>query len=276
MKKTLILYVPVIHQGYLELLKRHKKKDVELFVLGQEFVDELSQTREIRAIDPKIAAIFLRSLRICAVDVLSREHIDRFDYLKEKTVIISDDELSRKFAEKYLKNNEIEMDTTFLRWDEKKVFSKSVVEFERASTDAIDRGMMSLAQEESCFASDWWRHVGSVLVKNNEVIFKAHNKHLPSEHTPYMVGDPRDFIKAGKNSELASAFHSEQAVVAWAANEGVSLKGTSLYVTVFPCPVCAKLIAYSGIARIFYLTGHASLDGVDILKSKGVEIILVK
>lgn len=277
MKKILILYVPVIHQGYLELLKRYGENDVKVFVLGKDIIAQFSNVKEIRAIDPEIAVALLEAINNrYSIDVLNSEDIYIHNPLAGKTVIVNNDELSRKFAEKYLKNNKVEVDTAFLRWDEKSVFSQSVVEFERVSTDAVDRGRMSLAQEESCFASDWWRHVGSVLIKNNEVIFKAHNKHLPSEHTPYIVGDPRDYIKAGKSSDFTSAIHSEQSVIAWAAREGVSLRGTSIYVTVFPCPACAKLIAYSGISKVFYLTGHASLDGVDILRSKGVEIVLVK
>jgi len=54
------------------------------------------------------------------------------------------------------------------------------------------------------------------------------------------------------------------------------LSGADFYVTVFPCPDCTKLIAFSGVKRLFFKGGHASLDGVDILKAKGVEIIKVE
>ena len=49
-----------------------------------------------------------------------------------------------------------------------------------------------------------------------------------------------------------------------------------MIVTDFPCPPCAKLVAYSGIKKLFYLKGYAMLDGERILKDAGVEIIKIK
>ena len=49
-----------------------------------------------------------------------------------------------------------------------------------------------------------------------------------------------------------------------------------MYVTVFPCPPCAKLIAYSGIKRLYCGGGYAVLDGEEVLKSNGVEIYFVE
>ena len=95
---------------------------------------------------------------------------------------------------------------------------------------------------------------------------------------PYIDGDPRDFIKAGERSELCSAFHSELSIITRAANEGLKLSDgeTYIYVSVFPCPMCAMQVAYSGVRRCYFSSGHASLRGEDVLKSQNVEIILVK
>jgi dCMP deaminase len=49
-----------------------------------------------------------------------------------------------------------------------------------------------------------------------------------------------------------------------------------LYVTVFPCPPCAKLIAYSGIKNVYCGGGYGVLDGEDILKSRGVKVFFVE
>jgi dCMP deaminase len=64
--------------------------------------------------------------------------------------------------------------------------------------------------------------------------------------------------------------------VAEAAAKGVSLEGGSLYVNIFPCPPCAKLIAYSGIKNLYYSGGYGALDGESVLKAKGVKIIYIK
>ena len=44
--------------------------------------------------------------------------------------------------------------------------------------------------------------------------------------------------------------HAEQNAIAWAAREGIALKGGTLYSTLFPCQSCAKLIMQTGIEQV--------------------------
>ncbi len=71
------------------------------------------------------------------------------------------------------------------------------------------------------------------------------------------------------------ALHAEAGLVAQAAKEGMSLKGVDVYSEAFPCPPCAKQLAYAGIKRLFYRVGYKVLDGESILRSQGVEIVFV-
>jgi dCMP deaminase len=48
-----------------------------------------------------------------------------------------------------------------------------------------------------------------------------------------------------------------------------------MFVTDFPCPPCAKLIAGAGIAKLYFVEGYAVLDGQDVLEAAGVEIVQV-
>jgi dCMP deaminase len=122
---------------------------------------------------------------------------------------------------------------------------------------------------------DWWRQVGAAVIKKGKITLQSHNTHVPSEHSPYINGDPRDFITAGKNPELATSLHAEQVIITEAARKGIPLEGASIYVTAFPCPVCAKLVAYSGIKKCFFRRGSATLDGEQILKSNRVKMIQI-
>ncbi len=273
--RTLVAYIPVLHQGYLKLFKTHHKKADRLFILGESFIKELSALhQEIRALRPEESKTLVGSLRLFkSVEILTPENISM---VEGDDIILVDDELTRKFKEKYLKHKTVKLDTAFLRWDEQSVFSETDIHYDRISTDDFDRDVMRLTEREAEMSSDWWRQVGVVMVKDRKQLFKLHNQHVPSEHSPYIHGDPRDFVKAGERSELASAFHGEQMAIARAAHEGISLKSAHIYVTTFPCPVCAKLVAFSGIEKCFFKKGHASLDGEQVLKVKGVEIILVK
>jgi dCMP deaminase len=98
---------------------------------------------------------------------------------------------------------------------------------------------------------------------------------VPSDQIANDEGDPRGNFKAGQHLESSLALHAEASIVAQAAKSGISLEGADIYVDTFPCPPCAKQLAYSGIKTLCYRNGYAVLDGERILKSQGVKIIFV-
>lgn len=270
---ALVLYVPAIHRGYMELLQRSSATTI--YVLGRTYLREFGYFgKEIRALEPIQAAGFLGVLPFHIVRVLEPKVLSNLRVFSR--FVIPDEPLLRAFAAKYLSGREIEWNSVFLRWDENKVLSQMPVDGIRTVSSLYHCRMMQRALALSVKTSDWWRQVGAVLVKDRKVLFETFNRHLPTEHTPYINGDPRDVIKAGTRSELASAIHCEQQVIAQAALRGRRLKGCHLYVTTFPCPVCAKLIALSGIRRCYFKDGHASLDGQSIMESFGVVLSRVQ
>lgn len=274
---VLIIYVPTIHDGYEKLFKRLSEETEEVFILDEDLISEFTGLhKEIRALRPERARYYVAlSGYFVKVSLLNRGSVAS---IKSRRIVVMDDQLCRGFAKKYLAGTKLRYETVFLRHDKNNVFSQKPINCSRVSTDKFDRQMMALAHGEAKKSSDWWRRVGAVLVRDGKVLLKSYNRHVPSEHMPYIDGDPRDFIKAGERSELCSAFHSESSIITKAANEGLKLSDgeTYIYVSVFPCPMCAMQIAYSGVRRCYFGSGHASLRGEDVLKSQSVEIILVK
>ncbi len=275
MRPVLALYVPVLHQGYIKLFREQASEVRDLYILGSDLIKELTYLEpEIRAIDPETIAKMIRTLNIFeSVMVITPNNVSE---LAGRSIITAREEISKRFVEKYLPSSNVAYCSVFLRWDEASVNSSQVPKSAKVSSSAQDIGFMEQAAGESINSSDWWRQVGAVVVKDGTVIMRAHNRHMPSEQMPYIEGDPRDFVEAGTKTELATALHCEQQLVAEAARTGKSLEGSSIYVTVFPCPVCAKLVAYSGIKQCYFAGGHASLDGERILKSKNVELIYIQ
>lgn len=276
-KEILILYVPVIHDGYEKLFQDLSATIDDVYIIDSDLINELTGLHtEIRALKPERAVKYLIASgyfkRVC---LLNRGLIED---IKNKRIVILDDQLCRGLAEKYLTGAQIRFKQVFLRYDENNVFSRHSVNYSRISSNRFDRKIMKLARDQAPKSSDWWRQVGAVLIRGKDIVLCSHNQHIPSEHTPYMDGDPRDFIKAGEKSEFTSALHSEQMIIAKAAHDGIKLseEEISIYVTVFPCPMCAIAIAYSGIKKCYFGSGHASLKGEEILRMRGVEIILVK
>ena len=131
---------------------------------------------------------------------------------------------------------------------------------------------MPAAELEANRSIDWWRQVGAAIRFADGTVASACNEHLPHELSPYAAGDPRSNFFKGVHLELSTAVHAEARLIADAARHGTPTEGATLYVTDFPCPPCAKLIAGAGIAKLFYRTGYAVLDGNDVLADAAVEI----
>ena len=196
---------------------------------------------------------------------------------QHQELVLSNDEIGRELVEKYLKDKKIIWDSTFLRWNKMNAINKNPVSPDQTiSVTDFDKKMMKVAYKEAEKSSDWWRHVGVVLVKDEKVLSALHNKHAVTENTAYIEGEPRSNFDAGKAiADLVIFHHGEATIIAQAAKHGVSTEGAYIYVTTFPCPSCAMLVANAGIKRVYYKEGYSILDAERILKSASIELVRV-
>lgn len=65
--------------------------------------------------------------------------------------------------------------------------------------------------------------------------------------------------------------HAEQNALTDAASQGISTQGATMYVTLAPCKMCAKLMVQAGIKRIVYAEGYRDMSGIEFLKSCNVD-----
>lgn len=277
MQKIIVAYIPVLHEGYRKFLDTHKDAD-KLYIWGQDLITESDYlAKEIRALSPELIKDSLKNWNLnFAIEVLMKDKIkESFD--AKDLIIMPDDDISHIFVEKYIPNSNVEYTNIFLRWDRRNsVRENKIAQDQTITSDEFSKKMIQSAEKEAEKSSDWWRHVGAVILKDGKVVLAGCNKHVPSEHIPYANGDPRNAFHKGECLELSTAIHAEAQLIAEAARKGISLEGAEIYVTTFPCPPCAKLIAYSGIKKIYYSEGYGVLDGEDIMKNRGVKIIFVE
>lgn len=274
-KKIVVSYVPVLHEGYKRFFDKYKGS--KLLLLG----DDLKQKFVPIAKDLRALPVGLIKKSIEAWEIFSVVEIiqvkDLANLSSEKGLVMPDEDIMRELKQEYLPSTDVVFDSIFLRWDKHKSMEKKPVEADQTvSSDDADNEIINSLRKEAGKSSDWWRNIGAAVVKEGKVILIGHNHHVPSEQMPYVDGDPRSDFHKGVNLELSTSIHAEAGLIAEAAQKGISLEGASLYATTFPCPPCAKLIAYSGIKKIYYADGYGVLDGERILKSRGVEIVFVK
>lgn len=111
------------------------------------------------------------------------------------------------------------------------------------------------------------RQVGALIVRDKMIISDGYN------------GTPSGFEnicedETGKTKPYV--LHAEANAITKVAKSNNSSEGATLYVTSSPCIECAKLIIQSGIKRIVYADSYHSMDGIDLLKRVGIEIVKVE
>ncbi|MFM2330952.1 MAG: hypothetical protein RLZZ26_459 [Candidatus Parcubacteria bacterium] len=274
--KAIVAYVPALHAGYVTFFTKHSGEN--LFILDRPFVALTPRMeRDIRALAPEEAKSAAESLRIfSSVEILRKPSAKRT--LKSYgTFILPDEDVSRTFAKAFLKGKKVSYESVFLRWD--RIISTTEFEVPAGrvvSTKSVDVRRLRAAVGEAGKSADWWRRIGAVLVKGKSLALRAYNRHLPSDLSVGIMGDPRSNFDYGEQPEIYTSIHAEADVIAQAAQAGVKTKGADIYVTTFPCPNCARLLVRAGVRRVFYAQGYSKLDAEQILSAAGVEIVLVK
>jgi dCMP deaminase len=271
------MYVPVIHSGYHRFLAEHAD-GAELLLVGESFAEDYPVLRkEIRALSPDSALRYLKAAGVVRTGRVI-EKPDLPGAIAPGPLFVPDEDVTRGIVVRYdlASMADVRFCRTFLRWDREwsRAGRPPGYDGEISGEDYLGR-MQRLAGQAAVRSSDWWRQVGALAIRDDRVLVAAHNRHLPTEYSPYLDGDPRNNFHRGVEVELTTALHAEAAIVGWAAREGVSLRGAELHVTTFPCPTCARLIAEAGFAECYFSGGHSLLDGESILRQAGVRICWV-
>ncbi|QIB27676.1 deoxycytidylate deaminase [Caloranaerobacter azorensis] len=119
------------------------------------------------------------------------------------------------------------------------------------------------------------RQVGALIVKDKRILSTGYNGAPTGLKHCDEVGCIREKlnIPSGQRHELCRGLHAEQNAIVHAANAGVSIKGSTIYVTMQPCVLCAKMIINAGIERVVFGGGYPDELAIQLLKEAGIEIV---
>lgn len=273
---AVVAYVPVLHEGYRRFLEAHATGR-PVYVIGRElYADYRPLAKDIRALDPVLVRDALAAWGIASsVQVLGAAEAARLAEAGTPLILPSED-VSYLVVERWFPRSPVVYDSVFLRWDKRR--SVELLRPAGRRFDDADPAWADMARAAEAAADesiDWWRQVGAAARLPDGTVLVAQNELGPTPLAAYVAGDPRSNFFKGVHLELSLAAHAEARIIAAAARVGQALDGAEMYVTDFPCPPCAKLIAGAGISRLYYRQGYAVLDGVDILQAAGVEIVCV-
>ena len=131
--------------------------------------------------------------------------------------------------------------------------------------EKFDQRYIEMAQVWSQNSYCKRRKVGALLVKDRMIISDGYN------------GTPSGFENVCEEDGVTKPYvlHAEANAITKVAKSGNSSQGSTLYVTASPCLECSKLIIQSGIKRVVYGEEYRIMDGVELLKRAGVEVVFL-
>lgn len=104
--------------------------------------------------------------------------------------------------------------------------------------------------------------VGAVAVRDKRIVCVGFNGTPPSLPN----------ICESNGTTLPTVLHAEENLILFAAKNGISLDGCSIYVTHQPCLNCARMIFGSGCQEVVFGETYRSDEGLEFLNSVNLKI----
>lgn len=122
--------------------------------------------------------------------------------------------------------------------------------FEREIPISQDEWIMQMAMYVSSMSHDPNTQVGAIIVdKHNNILSIGYNSE-PNGFTPTLFPWSRE--GSALETKYLYVCHAELNAICNYQGSKNDLQGAKIYVTLFPCNECAKLIVQSGIKEVIY------------------------
>lgn len=120
---------------------------------------------------------------------------------------------------------------------------------------AMDKFLKEAINEAKTGLEEGGIPIGSVLVHNDQIIGKGHNRRV-QQKSVVLHGEMDALENAGR---LPASVYRESV----------------LYTTLSPCPMCSGAILLYGIPKVVVGENHSYMGSEKLLKENGVEVIVV-
>lgn len=122
--------------------------------------------------------------------------------------------------------------------------------FERNDLMSEEEWIIQMAEQAAKMSHDPNTQVGAIIVdKNNKIISVGYNSE-PNRFNPVLFPWSREGTPL--ETKYLYVCHAELNAICNFHGSKKDLEGAKIYVTLFPCNECAKLIVQSGIKEVIY------------------------
>ena len=126
---------------------------------------------------------------------------------------------------------------------------------------------MNIAHQVATRATCDRKHVGAVIVRDRTILSTGYNGSIRGLSHCDEAGHMME------NGHCVRTVHAEANAICQAAKNGVGIDGADIYTTASPCWNCFKLIANTGIHRIFYGEFYRDERSILIARDLGIELV---
>lgn len=149
---------------------------------------------------------------------------------------------------------------------------------ERTQRPGWDEYFLKLAMLVSERATCRRHHIGAVIVKNKRILSGGYNGAASGMKDCLELGCLRNELKipSGTRHEICRGIHAEQNAIIQAGLHGIKIEGATMYLTHFPCMICAKMIVNSKIKKMVVYASYPDKMALNFLKKAGIIIKRMK
>jgi len=137
-----------------------------------------------------------------------------------------------------------------------------------------DEYFMDMAEIVKTRSTCLRRQVGAVIVKDKRILASGYNGAPTGLKHCEETGCLREQlgIPSGQRHELCRGLHAEQNAIIQASLHGVKLEGATIYVTIQPCVLCAKMVINAGINKLVFKGDYPDELSWQMLQESGIEL----
>ena len=130
-----------------------------------------------------------------------------------------------------------------------------------------DQYFMDIARQVASRATCDRKHVGALLVRDKTILSTGYNGSIRGLPHCSEVGHLME------NGHCVATVHAEANAIIQAAKNGVGIDGATIYTTASPCWPCFKLIANSGIKRVYFGEFYRDERSIQVATNAGIELV---
>lgn len=143
---------------------------------------------------------------------------------------------------------------------------------EQISDDEMFMSLCDIVSKKSHCIS---QHVASIAVRDGKILCSGINGTPPKQKNCCQAFADGEFTREEHHDySMLNEIHSEISLMQYAAKEGISLKGSTIYCTLQPCKSCSLALSNVGIVRVVYGSKYHRTppEATNVLLDAGIKI----